>query len=654
MDEETSDDDPRQRERECIRGGRWEELASLLLDRSAGTTDEVERCRCLLRAAQVYETNLGDTDSAFVVMLAAFQEFPSNLDLATDLARMATVHNRWQDLLKECERHAAELPSPEKRAELLVAMAHWYERELGDPAAAEKAYERAMDANPANTQAMRTLVDLHSRRGNWLRVAACLVCASAKATENETAVKLSLEAAEIFRGRLRDVESAIEQYTRVIERVPGHPVATAALAELAWVRKDWNCALPLLENMAGSATHALDESARLWQKVAWSAQMLGDWERARASYRRSYAALPTYLPTLQAWSQLASAQGWWQDVCQTVPHLLSHSGDRLTVAERAEAYLALGKAQLALHNADAAAEELMRALELVPNLTAARVALAEANARIEGRGPDNAAAVIAQIRQLLEGNISTDERIEHLCRMAHLQREELYDHRAALESLRQAYALRPHDVDLLHEMLDIHTQNSHWSRAVEVLERLAQLTQGEDRARTLVAMANILNCELESPREAVDAFDQALDENPEDRRSFEHIQRILSSRQDWRGLARAYRRMIKRLQTATSAEQRAWQLSLWYDLGDLCRLELDDPRAASAAYEVCVSWAPDEPKYREAWACSLEAQGSSMVWEAIKVREHLLSQARTPEQAAQQIRALGNLHRGQGRYDRLF
>jgi len=28
---------------------------------------------------------------------------------------------------------------------------------------------------------------------------------------------------------------------------------------------------------------------------------------------------------------------------------------------------------------------------------------------------------------------------------------------------------------------------------------------------------------------------------------FERIQRILSSRQDWRGLARAYRRMIKRL-----------------------------------------------------------------------------------------------------------
>jgi tetratricopeptide (TPR) repeat protein len=653
LDEITSDD-PRQRERECIRHGRWEELASLLLDRSAATTEEAERCRCLMRAAQVYETDLQDTDSAFVVMLAAFQEFPSDADLATDLARMATVHNRWQDLLQECERHLGEMSSPEKRAELLVSIAHWHERDLGDPAAAEKSYERALETNPANQVAMRALVDLHSQRGNWLRAAACLVLASAKATENDKAVKLALEAAEIYRGRLRDVDSAIEQYTRVIERVPGHTVATAALAELAWVRKDWTCALPLLENMAGSATHALDESARLWQKVAWSAQMLGDWERARASYRRSYAALPTYLPTLQAWSQLAITQGWWQDVCQTVPRLLAQANERLTIAERADAYLALGKAQLALHNADSAAEALMQALQLVPNLTAARVVLAEANERIEGRGPDNAAALIAQYRKVLEGNISADERVDYLCRIAHLQRDELYDHRAALESLQQAYALRREDQDLLHEMLDIHTQNGHWSRSVEVLERLAELTQGGERARILVAMANILAYELESPREAVAAFDLALDVDPSDRRSFEHIQRILASRQDWRGLARAYRRMIKRLGNAISVDNRTWQLSLWYDLGDLCRLELDDPHAASAAYEVCVSLAPDDPKYREAWACSLEAQGPSTHRQAIKVRDHLLSLSRTPEQAAQQIRALGNLHRNQGRYDRLF
>ncbi|HEX7598958.1 MAG TPA: tetratricopeptide repeat protein, partial [Polyangia bacterium] len=528
------------------------------------------------------------------------------------------------------------------------------QRDLGDPTQAEKAFEEAMAANPSNTDALRALVDLHSQRGNWSRAAAYLTCASGNALVAKDAVRLALEAAEIYRERLHDLDGAIEQYTRVLEREPGHPQATTALAELAWVRKNWNLALPLLENLAGSATHALDESARLWQKVAWSAQMLGDMDRARASYRRAYAALPTYWPTLLSWSQLAQTQGWWQDVCQTVPRLLAQAADRLTRTERADHLVGLGRAHFALHNADAAAEAFMKALQLVPDLAAARQGLVEANARIEGRGPDNAAALIEQYRRLLEGNLSADERFDYLWRMARLQREELYDHRAALETLRQAFALRPDDPDLLHELVEIHSQNGHWSHAVEALERLALSAIGGDRARYLVAIANILNYELESPLDAVEVYDKALDENPEDRRSFERIQRILFAREDWRRLARAYRHMIKRLGAAPSPEKRAWLLSLWRGLGDLSAQRLNDLPAAAAAYEVCVSLAPAEVQHHEALAVTYAAQGPAMFKKAVKAREHLLGLAANADEAARHIRALASLHRGQGRYDRVF
>ena len=649
-----SSDDSRHLEADCMREERWEDLAALLLDRSAEVLDAAERSRCLMRAAQVYETNLGDTDSAFVVMLAAFQESPATLDLATDLARMATVHNRWHDLLAECERQLPEIAPPAKRSDMLVAMAGWYQKDLGDAAAAEKALESAMAANPANPLAFRALVELHGQRGNWLRAAAYLTCASGNAADPAEAIELALEAAEIYRERLHDVEAAIEQYTRVLERSPGHPRATAALAELAWVRKDWTAALPLFENMAGSATHALDASARLWQKVAWSSQMLGDMERARAAYRRSYAALPTYLPTLQAWTELARIQGWWQDVCQTVPRLLSQMADRLTVSERADQLFALGKAHLALRNAEAAAEAFMKALEVAPDLAVVRQALAEANARIEGRGPENAAALIGQVRRSLAGKVSPDERFESLCRIGRLQREELQDHHAALETFLQAFQLRPDDPDLLHELVEIHTLNGHWSRVVQALEGLVRVSSGADKARYLVATANILNYELEAPLEAVDLYNQALDENPEDRRSFERIQRILSARQDWRGLARAYRHMIRRLGANPSPDKRSWLVTLWRGLADLCWRTLRDVPAAAAAYEVCVSLAPEGVQHHEALAKAYEAQLPAMFRQAVKTREHLLGVSTNADQAAKHIRALANLHRGQRRYDRVF
>ena len=216
IEELVSSDDSRHLESDCIREERWEDLAALLLERSSQVLDEAESSRCMMRAAQVYETNLADIDSAFVVMLVAFQESPATLDLATDLARMATVHNRWPDLLSECEKRLPEITSPEKRADMLVAMAGWYQKDLGDAAAAEKALEAAMAANPANPQAFRALVELHGQRGNWLRAAAYLTCASGKAADPAEAIELSLEAAEIYRERLHDLDSAVEQYTRIL------------------------------------------------------------------------------------------------------------------------------------------------------------------------------------------------------------------------------------------------------------------------------------------------------------------------------------------------------------------------------------------------------------------------------------------------------
>jgi len=87
----------------------------------------------------------------------------------------------------------------------------------------------------------------------------------------------------------------------------------------------------------------------------------------------------------------------------------------------------------------------MKALELAPDLPDLREALAEANSQIEGRGPDDAAALVEQHRVLLAGAGSPDESFEILCRIGGLQREELNDQKAAQETFEQALALRPND-----------------------------------------------------------------------------------------------------------------------------------------------------------------------------------------------------------------
>ncbi len=644
----------RELERAYVSEERWADLVELFVERAASTSDPAERTRCLVRAAQIFDTNLGDADRAFTTLLAALRENPSDDDVISEVARLATVHNRWEGVVGMCNGLLSDMGSEAKRADLLVTMAVWYQHDLGDPSAAEKSLEAAMSANPANFTALRSLVLLHGQRGDWHRAAAYLTCAAGNAIDPFDSVEFALDAAEIYRDQLHDSEAAVVQYMRVLALSPNHPKALAALAEAAWERNDWSAAVPLLEGMAGSAKHAMEETAQLWHKAAWSAQMSGDMERARANYRKAYAAMPTHLPTLKDWSRLAGDWGWWQDILTTVPRLLSLTGDQMTGEERAGHLMQMGQAQVALRDLEAGTAAFMEALRLAPDLPGVRQSLAKATAQMEGRGSANATALVEQYRVLLHGQLSPDERFDIICKIGRLQREELNDQAAALGTYLQAAQLRPNDVGVLHELVEIHSANRHWSRAVDVLESLVSITSGRDKVCYLGALASILNGELDSPLEAVALYDRALDEDPGDRRIFERIEHILVQREEWRELTRAYRRMIKRLGASPSPDKRPLLLTLWRALADTCQRYLGDLPAATAAYEVCVSLAPEDVHAREALADAYEAQGRDGFGKAVAAREHLLAAAAGPDAAAKQIRALARLYGKYRQYDQLF
>jgi tetratricopeptide (TPR) repeat protein len=646
-------DDFRTRERTYVREERWEDLAALLIEHAENVAEGRERALCLMRASLTFQDKLDDPDRAFIAMLAAFQESPAEDEVANGLSLMASANNRWSDLLAECNSFVTEAPAS-KRAEVLLAMSRWYQSDLGDSVAAEQSLEGALAADPANPAALRALVDLCGQRGEWTRAAAYLVAAASSAADLNERVDLSLEAAEIFQTKLADADAAAEQYHRVLQLQPNHPRAIEALITSSWEKQDWATVLPLLEMaVADGAVRSPEETARLHQRAGWAAQMLGDEARARNHYHRSHAVRPDYLPNLLCWAELALREDWWDDIRTVVPLVLPRAEAQLTPPERIEYLQGLGQAHLELGDAAAAADVLARALDLAPEDRVTRRLLAKTHSKTDGQGVSPATRIDQQ-RMLLKGAASDDERFDILCSIAEIQREELHDQEGALATLTEAIALRPGDPDVLHELMEIYTMAGHWPHAVEVLRALIETETGKSKARYLVATANILNYELKAGPEAIELYNQALDVEPEDRRSFERIERILTGRSDWRELARNQRRMIKRLGNPPAPEHRAFALSLWQGLAELCRTRMGDAQAAATAYEVCSSLAPDDRNHLEAMADCLESQGEPAFPQAIKAREQLLLTANGANAVAKQIRALARLHSGTRAYDRAF
>src|SRR4029079_440191 len=113
--------------------------------------------------------------------------------------------------------------------------------------------------------------------------------------------------------------------------------------------------------------------------------------------------------------------------------------------------------------------------------------------------------------------------------------------------------------------------------------------------------ATVCRDELKSLDEAVDYYNKALDSffaNPERMpeamipralRSFEAIDKVLTTKRDWKGQERAYRDMIKRLPKAGGGAAPTFhkiQVGLFDGLGEIYRSRLKHYQSATQAFEI--------------------------------------------------------------------
>jgi len=180
---------------------------------------------------------------------------------------------------------------------------------------------------------------------------------------------------------------------------------------------------------------------------------------------------------------------------------------------------------------------------------------------------------------------------------------------------------------------------------VNVLEQLVETESARTRLANLVAIANILNYELQSRSRPSSSMTKRSTRTRTTAAAFERIERIL--RQPAR-LARAGACLPAHDQAAGAllrpADKRAYLLALWRGLAEISRVRQADLAAAAAALEVCVSCSGGQQTARGAGR-GVRSAGSWRVCRSSQAAEQLLAAASDAEGAAQQIRALAGLLR---------
>src|SRR5688572_29801020 len=328
---------------------RWDDLVARLVERAEAATEPSDRAQSLLRAALVYEAKMDDVESAYEILKTAFKEDFSNEAVANELARVTTAANRWAALVSECEELIPRLPTDRRRAELLLALAHFYEVYLRDLVAAEQILDGAVALDPRDLTARRGLATMAARRGDWDRAVEHLVAAADASRNSLEKVRLHLEAASVYETQLSDFKKAAQQYQRVLALNPSNAIARGGLDRLAPELEDKSVELvftpepeplPMLETpkpiseLAPAHFQAIADPAEEALAVARAALGRGDAPAVVEALGRALQEQPQHRACREAMIEAATQLG---DHAAATHHrrallsLLDNDGDRFSL-----------------------------------------------------------------------------------------------------------------------------------------------------------------------------------------------------------------------------------------------------------------------------------------------------------------------------------
>ncbi|HEY1817062.1 MAG TPA: tetratricopeptide repeat protein [Kofleriaceae bacterium] len=580
--------------------GKYEALVETYRSHIAAATDVATRIELYISMGQVFETQLHDAERAVHAYNEALS-FDADEEHALDgLGRLYEQAGEWGHAVAVLGR-VVQLCDDARKPELYWRLGRMQYAELGDAEGAEASLLRGLALDPAHMPSMEALTVQYSDRGDWLKAAQMMKRAEDHTPVAIDKVRLLFAAANIYMYKLNAAEPAKQMYAAVIAYDPEHVDAGRSLVDLYFDGAQWAELSPVIDMVCrkvGQLHADPNELAHLYYRAARCADELGDLQKALGYYKSAYDIDPTHLPTLVGRADLMFKKESWDGAGKLYQTILVDHRDGIDAAQAGRIYSRLGMVRRALGERKKALSMFEKALELQPHHRETLQAVIDLQAQL-----GDWEAVVHAKRALAE-TADDRERTKLLDEIAAVYRDRLQNAPKATAAYLEALEQSPEDHQLMQKVLDLYIANKQWRNAVEVMERFMSLERDAFRRGVYMhAAATVCRDELKALDEAVDYYDCALDsffsepdrlddeQLPRALKSFEAIDKVLTTKRDWKAQERAYRDMIKRL---PKGDRRFFklQVGLLDGLGEIYRSRLKQYADAVEVIEIAQQMDP--------------------------------------------------------------
>lgn len=565
------------------------------------------------RVATLLDEKLDDADRAGPYLERMLARQPGNERAFQRLKQILTMREQWAELGHLYERAVAAAVDPRRRAELLAEVALVVEEIIGDRPKAIEYYERILEIDSTNEQAIRSLDALYEAEQRWNRLAQLLE-RRLQGTRGEERLDLQQRLGTLLFARMGDAAGALSYLETVLRERPAAAEARQLVEKILDVPELRARAAIVLESVYTTR----DDVTELVRVVEIRLEFASDPPERRDLLRRvaqlrdkrlrdDAGALEAFARLLPLDPDDTLARQRMLEIARRLGAYERAAGVLVTTAAaasapvpRADILMDVARIYESHLGESSRAEAVYRqVLTLAPDDAAIALPACRSLERIYGRGDSRQLCEILRIEVGLEDDAGA--RRELRGRLGELCETVLDDPRGAIEAWKTRLDEDPTDGQALSALDRLYERTHSWRELVDVLQTRERMSEDATvRRELLVRVATTLAEKLSDPDEAISAYRSVIDEFGADRASLSALASLYQQTGRWRELAET---LEADMALADSAGDK---LALLARLGEVRQTRLDDTPSAIDAYRRALVIEPSNSRARTALEALLE------------------------------------------------
>ncbi len=506
--------------------GDWPALVDLYRRRleapSMGAQDS-RRAPLMFRLAQIQEERLLDLEAAAETYWQLARLDPGHRPALRQLRGIHERAGKWDLVLQIAELEGQTAMAAFERAAFEADLGRIWQQQLDDPDEARKAYERALEAEPDQPEALAGLAELHRAAGRPEAAVAVLERLTARLRGPERAPAW-IALGTLYGNVLGNPTRAAACFDHALEDDPFQTAAVEWALLLATAGEDWHRVAELLERRFDLAVGARQRASIAVEASQLALTELGSSGAARAWVERAWELASDEPAVLLARADVERREGDSEALLETLDRLIAVAarvtpGSLLIEAARLHARFDQPEAALAAlarfgergHARQGTdRRELLALTTDCLRRTSDRRALAE---------------VLESWTELDEGDPDA-ERAARLRELARLHQEDLDDADRAADAWQRAFELDPGHPEARDALEAIH-RKSNDPAALRTLFETAIAALGASAPPPLLAsLGDLLLDDFDDLPGARGCFDQALERQSDCRAALAGLGRL--------------------------------------------------------------------------------------------------------------------------------